>query len=45
MHAAGSRGASYSGPSLVGEEGVELAYNKSTSSMRLLDQMVQKLLI
>ncbi|WP_458202911.1 peptidoglycan endopeptidase EnpA [Enterococcus faecalis] len=36
MHAAGSRGASYSGPSLVGEEGVELAYNKSTSSMRLL---------
>ena len=26
----------YSGPSLVGEEGVELAYNKSTSSMRLL---------
>ncbi|HBC2593002.1 TPA: peptidoglycan endopeptidase EnpA [Enterococcus faecalis] len=32
----GSRGASYSGQALVGEEGVELAYNKSTSSMRLL---------
>jgi len=34
----GSRGASYSGQALVGEEGVELAYNKSTSSMRLLGQ-------
>ncbi|HGS8704190.1 TPA: peptidoglycan endopeptidase EnpA [Enterococcus faecalis] len=32
----GSRGTSYSGQALVGEEGVELAYNKSTSSMRLL---------
>lgn len=32
----GTRGASYSGQALVGEEGVELAYNKSTSSMRLL---------
>ncbi|HAP4465431.1 TPA: peptidoglycan DD-metalloendopeptidase family protein, partial [Enterococcus faecalis] len=34
----GSRGASYSGQALVGEEGVELAYNKSTSSMRLLGE-------
>lgn len=36
MFASGSRGASYSGDALVGEEGIELAYNKSTSSMRLL---------
>lgn len=32
----GSRGASYSGAALVGEQGVELAYDKGTSQMRLL---------